>query len=69
MAYKQPFTQHDLKIHEYFIDPEVVDKVQQALDRSDKVELHCSSFTDPGDDWTEILINDKPVPGSYVPGY
>jgi len=69
MPYKLPFTKQNFKTHKFFLKKEVAEVVWQALEKGDLVELNCSSFNDPGDDWTEILINGQPVPDSKVPGY
>ncbi|MFZ5365261.1 MAG: hypothetical protein ACOZBH_03675 [Patescibacteria group bacterium] len=69
MPYLQPFTKDDLDNHRLFLQPKVFREVEVALARGEKVELLCSSFDDPGMDWTKIFINGRPVDGSFVPGY
>ena len=32
-----------------------------------KVEVECSAFTDPGEDYTKLMVNDECV--LYSPGY
>ena len=43
--------------------------VKEALKLGLKVEVRRSSFSDPGEDWQEIVINGVTIPGSRVQGY
>ncbi len=45
------------------------DEMRQALDDGKKVEMEYSSFSDPGDDWGQVRIDGKVLPGSRVKGY
>lgn len=50
-------------------DPVVSEAVKQALARGSVVQIRHSSFSDPGPDWNELVINGRTVPGSYREGY
>ena len=43
--------------------------VAKAVAEGKKVEWEFSSFTDPGEDWQQVRVDDVVVPGSRQAGY
>lgn len=41
--------------------PETHARVQEQIAAGARVEMECSSFTDPGDDWSRLLVDDQVV--------
>jgi hypothetical protein len=41
--------------------PDVHAQVVKDIDAGAQAEMECSSFTDPGDDWSRLLVNGKSV--------
>lgn len=58
--------QHSIKM---FWPAPIADQVLEAINASKSVKIRSSSFTDEGDDWNEILVNDVLLPGSRVQGF
>jgi len=65
MAYREPLT--DIRTLEMFCPSSIVDRVKQAIENGDKVEMECTSFNDPGPDENRVMINDQRI--FTIPGY
>lgn len=46
-----------------------VDAMKKAIKEGKKVEMEHSSFSDPGPDWNQVLIDGRVLPGSRTNGY
>lgn len=67
MPYKVPMEKGDLFTVKMFATAEQVKKVEEALDEGKKVEFNNSSFSDGGEDFSEVLIDGEVV--CTIPGY
>lgn len=64
MPYKTDFNEN----HKPFgMSEDTWTKIQEAQAEGKKVEWQHSSFSDPGDDWNKVLIDDREV--WYQNGY
>ena len=41
--------------------PDVHAQVVKDISAGAQVEMECSSFTDPGEDWSRLLVNGKVI--------
>lgn len=67
MSYREPITQ-DTSLFS-IVNKEARAAVAQAVANGKKVEWEFSSFSDPGDDWQQVRVDDAVVPGSRQGGY
>jgi hypothetical protein len=52
-----------------FYEASIAEKIQKAIDAGKCVEMMCSDFSDPGPDFTFVLIDKRIVPGTLQEGY
>lgn len=70
MSYRTNFAQYrDSVMASPEVTPEAKKQIMDAEAKGLKVEMHFSSYSDPGPDWSEVLIADVPVIGSQQGGY
>lgn len=43
--------------------------IKRALAEGRRVQIQSSLFSDPGEDWNELLVDGQPIPGSRIYGH